>query len=84
MSLFEALEKAGTWALIKFAAVLVAFLTIHLIRIPCVLAARVLEVFLVRINVYVLAQTAGRSPAAPVNQFFTTDQAREEARYVHL
>lgn len=82
MSLFDVLHRFGTLALARFTLALVLFLTLHLVRIPLVLAARVLEVALYRINVYA-ARQASRPPRGPINQFFHSTKAFREEANVH-
>ncbi|WP_236793248.1 hypothetical protein [Amycolatopsis sp. GM8] len=82
MSIFEVLERRGTWVLVKFAA-LGVFLLLHLVRIPLVLLARVLEVTLRRLNGFA-ARQATAAPRGPVNQFFPPSTGfRGEAVDVH-
>ncbi|HKS46706.1 MAG TPA: hypothetical protein VJT49_16660 [Amycolatopsis sp.] len=75
MSLFDALEQRGTLALLRFTGSVVVFLVLHLIRIPFVLVAQVLEHALRHIDAYVAAQ-ASRPPPARINHFY---DHREEA-----
>ena len=83
VSVFEVLERYGTWVLLKFAAAVALFLALHLVRIPLVLAARVLEIALHRVNRFA-ARVSTQAPAGPVNQFFHSTQAlRGEATNVH-
>ena len=83
MSTFEVLAHYGTAALARYAGLLFLFLALHLIRIPFVLAERVLAGLLVRIDAAATAQ-ASRNPSRRVNQFFPDDfpadlAARKEA-----
>jgi hypothetical protein len=68
------LDRLGTAALVRLFAAIAVFLLLHLLRIPLVLAARVLEHALRRIDRYATAQVV-RVPAGPINHFATT--ARE-------
>lgn len=79
MSLFDALEQRGTLALLRFTGAVVAFLLIHLVRIPFVLVARVLEHAARRLSDSA-AQLATRPPPARINHFY---DHREEAVRVH-
>jgi hypothetical protein len=79
MTVFEVLTKYGTAALLRFAAAVALFLLLHLVRIPLVLAARVLEGVMRRVDSYATHQ-ASTTPTRPINQFFTTD---EEATRVY-
>lgn len=81
MSIFDVLSRHGTAALLRFSAALVLFLTLHLLRIPLVLLARVLEVGLCRIDGYATRQ-ATRPPSAPINHFYA-HTTREGASNVH-
>lgn len=69
MSTFDVLERYGTLALLRFAAAVGLFLVLHLIRIPLVIVARVLEGVMHRANDYATRQ-ASRPPPGPINQFF--------------
>lgn len=82
MSVFDVLARFGTAALLRFTAALALFVLLHLIRIPLVLAARVLEVSLRRINDYA-ARQASRPPSGPINQFYS-HVSGEEARNVDV
>jgi hypothetical protein len=79
MSVFDVLHRYGTAAVVRFTGALLLFLALHLVRIPLVLAAQVLEVALHRINAYATRQ-ASTGPAGPINHFYTDD--REEASHV--
>ncbi|MGW7534720.1 hypothetical protein [Amycolatopsis sp. NPDC054798] len=76
MSTFEVLSRYGTLALIRHALTVVLFLVLHLVRIPLVLVARVLEGVMGELDRYATAQ-ASRPPNRPVNQFFPHESARE-------
>ncbi|SFJ91151.1 hypothetical protein SAMN05421835_110176 [Amycolatopsis sacchari] len=83
MSAFEVLQRFGTTALLKFAAAVVVFLLLHLLRIPLVVLARVLEVSMRRLDGYATKQ-ASKPPTGPINQFFRpTNAFREESSNVH-
>ncbi|SFJ76649.1 hypothetical protein SAMN05421835_108185 [Amycolatopsis sacchari] len=83
MSVFEVLERRGTWVLLKFTGAVALFLLLHLVRIPLVLIARVLEIVLHRVNGFA-TRVSTQAPAGPVNQFFHSTQARRgEATNVH-
>ncbi|RZQ60860.1 hypothetical protein [Amycolatopsis suaedae] len=69
MSTFDVLQRHGTAALLRFAGAVLLFLALHLVRIPLVLAARVLELALRRVDGYATRQ-ASTPPKGPVNQFF--------------
>jgi hypothetical protein len=69
---FEVLQRHGTLALIRFAGTVCLFLTLHLLRIPLVLAERVLAGVLVRLDRAAAVQ-ASRPPRRRVNQFFPLD-----------
>jgi len=77
MSIFDVLDRLGTAALLRFTAAVVLFLTIHLVRVPFVLVARVLEFSLRRLDRYVTT-AASRPPQRPVNRFFADTTAREK------
>ncbi|MCP2255226.1 hypothetical protein LY13_004000 [Prauserella aidingensis] len=82
MSSFDVLARYGTAALLRFAAAVALFLVLHLIRIPLVLAARVLEVGMRRADAFATRQ-ASRPPEGPINHFFTdehTTHSREDTR----
>lgn len=81
MSVFDVLQRFGTAALTRFTAALLLFLLVHLLRIPLVLIARALEVFLRRINRYVARQVS--QSAGPVNDFFADVSGFREAHDAH-
>jgi hypothetical protein len=65
---FEVLQERGTLALVRFAGTVCLFLVLHLLRIPLVIAERILAGVLVRLD-----QAATRQASRPprrVNQFF--------------
>lgn len=84
MSIFDVLRRFGTLALLRFAAALLLFLALHLIRIPLVLAAAVLAVALGRLDRYAARQASTTSPC-PVNDFYrrAPNSIGEEAFRVH-
>lgn len=83
MSMFEVLQRFGTWALLRFTTAAALFVLLHLIRIPLVLAARLLEFTMRRANAWA-ARVASTSPTRPINQFFPARSGfREEAINVH-
>ncbi|MCR3719923.1 MULTISPECIES: hypothetical protein [Prauserella salsuginis group] len=81
MSSFDVLARYGTGALLRFAAAVALFLVLHLIRIPLVLAARVLEVGMRRADGFATRQ-ASQAPDGPINHFFAenTTTSREDTR----
>lgn len=83
MSMFEVLSRFGTWALLRFIGAAVLFLLLHLLRIPFVLTARVLEIAMRRANA-AAARVASQPPRKPINQFFNPSNGfREEMSNVH-
>jgi hypothetical protein len=83
MSAFEVLQRFGTAALLRFTTAVAVFLLLHLLRIPLVLIARVLEVSMRRIDAFA-AKQASKPPTRPINQFFHPSSAfREESSNVH-
>jgi hypothetical protein len=68
---FEVLQRHGTLALIRFAGTVFLFLVLHLLRIPLVIAERVLAGVLVRLDRAAAAQAS--RPPRRVNQFFPLD-----------
>ncbi|HJQ48288.1 MAG TPA: hypothetical protein VJ870_18495 [Amycolatopsis sp.] len=83
MSLFEALRQRGTVALLGLAGAVAVFLLLHLIRMPLVLLARVLETSMRRIDAFAVRQ-ASQPPRRAINQFFHPDNGfRGEAPNVH-
>jgi hypothetical protein len=74
MSLFVVLRRLGTLALLRLLAALLLFMVLHLARIPLVLAARVLETAMRRLDGYAAGQAA-RMPDRPINHFFTPREA---------
>ncbi|MFI5611334.1 hypothetical protein [Amycolatopsis sp. NPDC051903] len=79
MTTFDVLQRFGTLALIRHALTVLLFLALHLIRIPLVLLARILEWLMRRLNDYAAAQ-ATRPQRGPVYQFFPHESPKE-ARY---
>lgn len=77
MSTFDVLARYGTAALLRFAAAVALFLVLHLIRIPLVLVARVLEGVMRRVDAYAVTQ-ASRPPSGPINHFFGHDTNGKE------
>ena len=83
MSMFEVLRRFGTFALLVFTGAVLVFLLLHLIRIPLVLIAKVLEIGMRRLDAFV-TRHASRPPTGPVNQFFHhPNLSREEGISVH-
>ena len=81
--MFEVLRRFGTFALLVFTGAVLVFLVLHLVRIPLVLAARVLEISMRRVDGFV-TRHASKPPSGPVNQFFRhPNLSREEAVNVH-
>jgi hypothetical protein len=76
MSVFEVLRRFGTWRLVLFTGSLLVFLVLHLVRIPLVLAAWVLEAALCRLDGYATRQ-ASTPPRRPVNHFYAHDTRKE-------
>ncbi|WP_020673858.1 hypothetical protein [Amycolatopsis nigrescens] len=77
MSTFDVLQRYGTAALLRFAGAIFLFLVLHLVRIPLVLLARILEGVMRRVDGYATRQASARNPR-PVNQFFAhTNESRE-------
>ena len=75
MSLFDVVRRFGTWRLVLFTGALLAFLALHLIRIPLVLLALALETALGLVN-DCAARQASTPPRRPVNDFYAhTGQA---------
>lgn len=85
MSTFDVLRRYGTWALLKVTAAVLTFVVLHLIRIPLVIAAAVLEGVMRRVDGYATRQTAA-PPTRPLNQFFACPNTadRKEERGVHI
>lgn len=81
MSVFDVVQQRGTWVLVKFAAAVGFFLLLHIIRIPLVLAAKVLEIAMRRADA-AATRVATTAPAGPVNQFFPP-HPREEVPNAH-
>lgn len=83
MSAFDVLQRYGTAALLRFTGAVTVFLLLHLIRIPLVIVARVLEVSMHRVDAFATRQ-ASKPPAGPINQFFNPSNGfREESSNVH-
>jgi hypothetical protein len=71
VNLFDILTRHGTLALARFVGALMLFLVLHLARLPLLVAVRVLEAAMRRINTY--ATTLAPSPIT----------ARQEEDHVH-
>lgn len=83
MSTFDVLSRYGTAALIRFVGGLVLFLALHLIRIPLVIAVRLLETCMQRVDQYATRQaTPTAPPTRPRTQWFT-EPAKEATSHVH-
>ncbi|RBM12126.1 hypothetical protein DI005_33240 [Prauserella sp. PE36] len=82
MSTFDVLRQYGTAALLRFAGAVVLFLVLHLVRIPLVLAARVLEVAMRRLDGFATRQ-ASTPPRKPVNDFFAGSASTREGARVY-
>lgn len=52
MSAFDVLDRFGTGALLRFLLAVAVFVTLHLLRLPMLLLARLLEVGMRRIDTY--------------------------------
>jgi hypothetical protein len=81
MSTFDVLQHRGTAALLRITAALALFGVLHLVRIPLVLAERVLAGVMRRVDGYAVRQ-ASRPPTGPINHYFpdpATDSARSGA-----
>jgi hypothetical protein len=76
MTTFDVLDRYGTAALLRFASAVVLFLVLHLLRIPLVVLAAVLEGVMRRVDGYATRQ-ASQGPQRPINQFFAGTTARE-------
>ena len=55
MSPMDVAARLGTVALLRFAAGLLVFVVLHLLRLPLLIAARVLEMSLHRVDRFVMA-----------------------------
>ncbi|PXY35182.1 hypothetical protein BAY59_01245 [Prauserella coralliicola] len=82
MSTFEVLRQYGTGALLRFAGAVALFLVLHLVRIPLVLLARVLEVAMRRVDGFAIRQ-ASTPPSRPVNDFFADSASTREGARVY-
>jgi hypothetical protein len=80
LALANAVAVSAGWyatavcGLLRFAGAVVLFLVLHLIRIPLVLTARVLEGVMCRVDDYATRQATPR-PQRPINQFFAPSTA---------
>lgn len=71
MSTVDVLDRFGTLAMVRFVGAVVAVLVLHLLRIPLVVAAGVLEGVIRRADGYAVAQ-ANAHPARPINHFYAS------------
>jgi hypothetical protein len=78
MSTFDVLEHRGTAALLRVFGAVALFLVLHLIRIPLVLVAAVLEGVMRRVDGYA-TRAASAPPVRPINHFFVPPQANQYA-----
>lgn len=63
MSAFDVLERFGTAALLRFLGAVAVFVLLHLVRLPLLTLARLLEVGMRRVDGYLTAAaTAAREP----------------------
>jgi hypothetical protein len=69
----ELLTRCGTFALLRFTAAMLLITVLHLIRVPLVVAVRVLSGVIARADAYA-TRYAFTTPTGPVNAFtdFTT------------
>lgn len=66
MSAFDVLDRYGTAALLRFLGAVALFVGLHLLRLPFVLLARLLEVGMGRVDGYLTgALTAGGTAGPP-------------------
>jgi hypothetical protein len=79
MSTFDVLGRFGTAALLRFVGAVAVFLLLHLARIPLILAARVLEGVMRRLDAYATRQ-ATTHPRDPINHYFAHDTPEEGRR----
>jgi hypothetical protein len=63
MGASDVLARFGTWALVKFVVALLVFVLLHLVRLPVLLLATLLEGAMSRVD---QAVTAAVSTAGPV------------------
>ena len=83
MSMFDVLQQHGTAALVRHLGAVAVFLLLHLIRIPLVVVARVLEIAMRRLDAFATRQ-ASRPPTRPINHYFHHHTGfREEVSNVH-
>lgn len=64
MSAFDVLDRYGTAALLRFLGAVALFVALHLVRLPFVLLARVLEVGMGRVDGYLTGALATGSGSA--------------------
>lgn len=64
-SLFGVLARSGTTALLRFVGALLLFTVLHLVRLPLVLLARVLELSMRRVDAYVTGHATTHTPPSP-------------------
>jgi hypothetical protein len=76
MSVFEVVHRFGTWRLVLFTGSLLLFVVLHVVRIPLVLLALVLETTLRRLDGYATRQ-ASSPPCGPVNHFYASETGKE-------
>jgi hypothetical protein len=74
MTTFEVLNRYGTAALLRFVGAVLLFCVLHLVRLPLVLLARVLEVSMRRVDAYATRQAAHR-PTRPINHYFAEEDS---------
>ncbi|MBP2330621.1 hypothetical protein JOF56_011006 [Kibdelosporangium banguiense] len=65
MSATEVLQRYGTWALLRFVVALLVFVALHLVRLPLVWLAWVLEFGMSRVDRLVTAGVSGGYTARP-------------------
>lgn len=74
MSTFEVLRSFGTAALLRFTAGLVLFVALHLLRLPLLLVARVLEAAMCRVDAYLTGLISYHSPSVSGEQWIDDEE----------
>lgn len=82
MSTFEVLRRFGTGALLRFTAGLVLFVALHVLRLPLLLVARVLEASMCRVDAYMTGLVSDHAPPMGREQWIE-DEEEEVISHVY-
>jgi len=81
MSAFEVLERYGTTALLRFLGAVAVFVALHLLRLPFLLLARLLEVGMCRVDAYLASEAIARADTWPATDPDTDPHTESGTRF---